>query len=138
MQKTYAQDRAEMKARLADSTIERLAKEQEIRVGKAFFYRGYSFEVISDSELETVISVRHNGRPFRTASYWKSGRYFSSINGGKLTDSLLKALCLTFVNFTTVNTKSSMHLLLNRACVYQASFRIQNGYGRKMVNPFGV
>ena len=131
MQKTIAQQRAEMKARFSEN----LRKLQEIEVGKAFFSGRYSFLVEAVNEETVEIAVFYSGKFFRNVTMVKSGEYFFCHWSKKMTAALLNALCHAFVSFTTTGAKNAQHLDLHRACWFGNSSRIF-GYGYP--NPFGV
>ena len=131
MQKTLAQRRQEMKARLSEN----LRKEQEIVFGKVFSFGRYRFLVEAVNEETVEIAVFYNGKFFRNVTMVKSGEYFFCHWGKKMTASLLKTLCIVFVSFTTTGEKSGLRLELHRACWFDNSSRIF-GYG--YYTPFGV
>ena len=134
MQRTYAQRREEMKARLAANTKSRLA----IQAGKRIVDGRYTFVVASDNEYGTEIKVEYNSKPFRTIAIDKRAEFIRCKYGYEMTAPLLKAVVQNFITMENTGAKDSTHLLLHRAVWFSHSNHIGTRVRKAFPNPFGV
>lgn len=118
MQKTIAQQRAEMKAKLAAN----LKAEQTIEEGKTFREGRYEFKVSFFDGHKAEIYCHFDGELKRIVRFFVEDEYFVANSPRKMSKALLKALCIAFLSWTTTGAKDGAELNAKRGSAYRRSF----------------